>query len=111
MVILCNKLSFFLLSVAEFLSDLNQELGCRPVDLSGFTIFSDDPLDKDLYHALHLEDRVCQLQLNLFLAAALVYQGLQKIVCNFSHIRFIHEFENTLCGYFTGVLKQITAWA
>ena len=80
MVILCNNISFFLLSVAEFLSDLNQELGCRPVDLSGFTIFSDDPLDKDLYHALHLEDRVCQLQLNLFLAAALVYQGLEKIL-------------------------------
>ena len=45
-------------TIAEFLADLNQELGCRPVDLSGFTIFSDDPLDKDLYHALHLEDRV-----------------------------------------------------
>ena len=45
-------------TIAEFLADLNVELGCRPVDLSGFTIFSDDPLDKDLYHALHLEDRV-----------------------------------------------------
>ncbi len=45
-------------TIAEFLNDLNTELGCRPVDVSGFTIFSDDPLDKELEHALHLDDKV-----------------------------------------------------
>ena len=48
-------------TIAEFLHDLSGELGCRAVDQSGFTIFSDDPLDKDMYHALHLEDKVCDV--------------------------------------------------
>ena len=48
-------------TIAEFLHDLSLELGCRAVDQSGFTIFSDDPLDKDMYHALHLEDKVCDV--------------------------------------------------
>ena len=48
-------------TIAEFLHDLSLELGCRSVDQSGFTIFSDDPLDKDMYHALHLEDKVCDV--------------------------------------------------
>ena len=59
-------------TIAEFLADLNGELGCRPVDLSGFTIYSDDPLDKDLYHALHLEDRV---RFQVFLSACLPAGG------------------------------------
>ena len=45
-------------TIAEFLSDLIQEIGSRPVELSGFTIHSDDPIDKDLDHALHLDDKV-----------------------------------------------------
>jgi hypothetical protein len=40
------------------LNDLILEIGGRPVELSGFTIHSDDPIDKDLDHALHLEDKV-----------------------------------------------------
>jgi hypothetical protein len=45
-------------TIAEFLTDLVHEIGCRAVELSGFTIHSDDPIDKDLDHALHLEDKV-----------------------------------------------------
>ena len=48
-------------TIAEFLTDLNNELGCRPVEVSGFTVFSDDPLDKELEHALHLDDKVYAL--------------------------------------------------
>ena len=45
-------------TIAEFLNDLVLEIGSRPVEISGFTIHSDDPIDKDLDHALHLEDKV-----------------------------------------------------
>ena len=49
-------------TIGEFLQDLNQEMSLRSVELSGFTIYSDDPLEKDLCHALHLEDKVSLLK-------------------------------------------------
>lgn len=52
-------------TIAEFLNDLILEIGGRPVELSGFTIHSDDPIDKELDHALHLEDKVNSYFLNL----------------------------------------------
>ena len=45
-------------TVSEFLSELNRQLGTRGVEHSGFTIHSDDPIDKDLDHALVMEDKV-----------------------------------------------------
>ena len=45
-------------TVSEFLSELNRQLGTRSVEHSGFTIHSDDPIDKDLDHALVMEDKV-----------------------------------------------------
>ena len=45
-------------TVFEFLSELNQQLGTRSLEHSGFTIHSDDPIDKDLDHALLMEDKV-----------------------------------------------------
>merc|ERR1719507_2374353 len=75
-------------TIAEFLADLNVELGCRPVDLSGFTIFSDDPLDKDLYHALHLEDRVCDVISKW--ETALREKGMGKFE-NKRVIRFVYQ--------------------
>merc|ERR1712223_2112556 len=48
-------------TVSEFLSELNRQLGTRGVEHSGFTIHSDDPIDKDLDHALVMEDKVCDV--------------------------------------------------
>lgn len=45
-------------TVAEFLSRLNGDINCRPVEQSGFALYSDDPIDTDVDHALHLEDKV-----------------------------------------------------
>jgi len=48
--------------VAEFLSELTRLLGTRGLEQSGFTIHSDDPFDKNLDHALIMEDKVRHMQ-------------------------------------------------
>ena len=45
-------------TVAEFNTELCRLLGTRSFDQSGFSIHSDDPLEKDLCHALNMEDKV-----------------------------------------------------
>jgi len=45
-------------TIEEFLNTLNQEIGCRDVHQSGFTLFSDDPIEKDLEHFIDLEAKV-----------------------------------------------------
>ena len=45
-------------TVSEFLSELNRQLGTRGLEQCGFTIHSDDPIDKNLDHALLMEDKV-----------------------------------------------------
>jgi hypothetical protein len=72
-------------TIAEFLQDLNQELGCRSVEQSGFTIFSDDPLDKELDHALHLEDKVSH--------RSLIITSMQ---CRISMTTIWHYFLHTI---------------
>lgn len=37
-------------TVQEFLKTLTQDVGCRDPVNSGFTLFSDDPIEKDLEH-------------------------------------------------------------
>lgn len=46
-------------TIEEFLNTLNQEIGCRDVHQSGFTLFSDDPIEKDLEHFIDLQAKVC----------------------------------------------------
>ncbi|XP_067011816.2 uncharacterized protein CG43867 [Anabrus simplex] len=48
-------------TIEEFLSTLNQELGCRDVAHSGFTLFSDDPIEKDLEHFIDLNAKLCDV--------------------------------------------------
>ncbi|XP_059087273.1 uncharacterized protein CG43867-like isoform X9 [Tigriopus californicus] len=48
-------------TIAEFMSQLNQDIGCRPGEQSGFAIYSDDPIDTDVDHALHLDEKVCDV--------------------------------------------------
>lgn len=45
-------------TIEEFLNTLNQEIGCRDVHQSGFTLFSDDPIEKDLEHFIDPEAKV-----------------------------------------------------
>jgi hypothetical protein len=45
-------------TIEEFLSTLNQEIGCRDSAHSGFTLFSDDPIEKDLEHFIELQAKV-----------------------------------------------------
>jgi len=45
-------------TIEEFLNTLNQEIGCRDVHQSGFTLFSDDPIEKDLEHFIDLQAKV-----------------------------------------------------
>jgi len=47
-------------TIEEFLNTLNQEIGCRDVHQSGFTLFSDDPIEKDLEHFIDPEAKVCK---------------------------------------------------
>ncbi|XP_043480963.1 uncharacterized protein CG43867 isoform X2 [Leptopilina heterotoma] len=48
-------------TIEEFLSTLNQEIGCRDVHQSGFTLFSDDPIEKDLEHFIDLQSKLCDI--------------------------------------------------
>ncbi|XP_014468539.1 PREDICTED: uncharacterized protein CG43867 isoform X5 [Dinoponera quadriceps] len=48
-------------TIEEFLNTLNQEIGCRDVHHSGFTLFSDDPIEKDLEHFIDLQAKLCDI--------------------------------------------------
>nr|XP_018897764.1 PREDICTED: uncharacterized protein CG43867 isoform X3 [Bemisia tabaci] len=48
-------------TIEEFLSTLNQEIGCRESCQSGFTLFSDDPIEKDLEHHLESHTKLCDV--------------------------------------------------
>ena len=63
-------------------------LGLRPVDSSGFTLFSDDPLDKDIYHGLLLEDKLCDVISRW--ETALREKGMGKFENN-RVIRFVYQ--------------------
>jgi hypothetical protein len=45
-------------TIEEFLCTLSHEIGCRDSSLSGFTLFSDDPIEKDLEHFVELNAKV-----------------------------------------------------
>ena len=45
-------------TISEFLQTLNLDIGCRGIELSGFTIFSDDPIEKNMDHCLSQKDKV-----------------------------------------------------
>lgn len=48
-------------TISEFLQTLNLDIGCRGIELSGFTIFSDDPIEKNMDHCLSQKDKVCDV--------------------------------------------------
>ncbi|KAG6439826.1 hypothetical protein O3G_MSEX001117, partial [Manduca sexta] len=45
-------------TVEEFLATLSTELGCRDAASSGFALFSDDPIEKDLEHHIKPDKKV-----------------------------------------------------
>jgi len=45
-------------TVEEFLSTLCHEIGCRESRVNGFTLFSDDPIEKNLHHFIPLDAKV-----------------------------------------------------
>ncbi len=45
-------------SVAEFAAALCSDLGFRPPRDSGFALYSDDPIESGVEHALHPDDKV-----------------------------------------------------
>ncbi|XP_058805864.1 uncharacterized protein CG43867 isoform X3 [Phymastichus coffea] len=48
-------------TIEEFLATLNQEIGCRDVHQSGFSLFSDDPIEKNLEHYIDLQAKLCDI--------------------------------------------------
>ncbi|KAL4098215.1 hypothetical protein QTP88_022860 [Uroleucon formosanum] len=48
-------------TIEEFLCTLNQETGCRDSQHSGFTLFSDDPIEKDLEHYIESQAKLCDV--------------------------------------------------
>ncbi|XP_049875299.1 uncharacterized protein CG43867 isoform X4 [Pectinophora gossypiella] len=48
-------------TVEEFLSTLSTELGCRETAHSGFALFSDDPIEKDLEHHIKPDKKLCDV--------------------------------------------------
>ncbi|XP_053608641.1 uncharacterized protein CG43867 isoform X3 [Plodia interpunctella] len=48
-------------TVEEFLSTLSAELGCREAAASGFALFSDDPIEKDLEHYIKPDKKLCDV--------------------------------------------------
>lgn len=47
-------------TVEEFQATLTQEIGCRDFS-NGFSLFSDDPMEKDLEHYLDAQAKVCDV--------------------------------------------------
>lgn len=45
-------------TVEEFVNTLNQRAGMRKPQISGFALFTDDPLEKDLEHSLQPSAKV-----------------------------------------------------
>ncbi|XP_037293326.1 uncharacterized protein CG43867 isoform X4 [Manduca sexta] len=48
-------------TVEEFLATLSTELGCRDAASSGFALFSDDPIEKDLEHHIKPDKKLCDV--------------------------------------------------
>ncbi|KAI5732217.1 hypothetical protein M8J77_023476 [Diaphorina citri] len=48
-------------TIEEFLQTLNSEIDCRDSNVSGFALFSDDPIDKNLEHYLEPELKLCDV--------------------------------------------------
>ncbi|KAJ2951735.1 hypothetical protein O0L34_g13900 [Tuta absoluta] len=48
-------------TVEEFLQTLSTELGCRDSAQSGFALFSDDPIEKDLEHHIKPDKKLCDV--------------------------------------------------
>ncbi|XP_040925121.1 pleckstrin homology domain-containing family H member 1 isoform X2 [Betta splendens] len=48
-------------TVEEFLNTLNQRIGMRKPQLSGFALFTDDPSGKDLEHCLQPRAKICDV--------------------------------------------------
>lgn len=59
---MCQVISFDgSTTVEELLASLVQEIGCRDVSQSGFTLSSDDPIDRDLEHYVTHTAKVCDV--------------------------------------------------
>lgn len=48
-------------TIEEFLGTLTHEIGCRDAGSNGFTLFSDDPIERDLEHYLDPEAKLCDV--------------------------------------------------
>ncbi|XP_055926496.1 uncharacterized protein CG43867-like isoform X1 [Argiope bruennichi] len=48
-------------TVHEFTQTVNREVGIRDCEYSGFALFSDDPIEKDLEHCLLKEAKLCDV--------------------------------------------------
>ncbi|XP_023332150.1 uncharacterized protein CG43867 [Eurytemora carolleeae] len=48
-------------TIEEFEATLTDLINCRPANQSGFSIFSDDPLDPTLHHSLAKQEKVCDV--------------------------------------------------
>ncbi|KAB7506302.1 Uncharacterized protein Anas_04819 [Armadillidium nasatum] len=69
-------------TIEEFLVSLNQELCCRDVHMSGFAIFSDDPIEKELEHCLNHNAKVIYLH---FFYLKLIYT-LVKVLMSWNRL-------------------------
>ncbi|XP_014285092.1 uncharacterized protein CG43867 isoform X4 [Halyomorpha halys] len=48
-------------TIEEFMVTLSQEIGTRDSSVSGFTLFSDDPIEKDLEHYIDPQSKLCDV--------------------------------------------------
>ncbi|KAG8198398.1 hypothetical protein JTE90_021640 [Oedothorax gibbosus] len=48
-------------TIQEFTKTVNREVGIRDCEYSGFALFSDDPIEKDLEHCLLKDAKVCDV--------------------------------------------------
>jgi len=62
-------------TVEEFLNMLNQRIGARKPQLSGFALFSDDPSGKDLEHCLQPSAKVYKPALYIYIYIYIHYHS------------------------------------
>lgn len=68
------------------MSTLNQEIGCRESSSSGFTLFSDDPIEKDLEHYIDPQAKVISSLMSFVNLWVFIYVYIEHYLLSTAHL-------------------------
>lgn len=94
-------------TVEEFLNTLNQRIGVRKPQLSGFALFTDDPSGKDLEHCLQPSAKVRVWVTELKWMEENLHTPLRLLWCIYSNLAHV-IFKESVVGS-ERLVRQIKA--